>query len=1264
MTTFTSIKKFLINNETTKHLSWKDNKQKAVIETIQNIFNQITINNTKVDNNSSITNKDIEKNKFKNEIQYTLLDALENLQQHMNAGGKDISNIKKSIEKIFGNEVAERIIKNLEIIVTHKNTDGFWNNSNTKTNWFGNKYDNKTKTHEIFREFLINDFKFSSLKGISLSKMASYDDSDKFAIEDQKNAGAAIMDYMSTLFKIEDNSEFNKQILNDFLLVFNDVDKINSTSDQQATNVTNVYNKLINLVKDGNNKDDKMHILFLTNLKKFHSHKSNKNYKIISDKFISLLTEFANKPKSHKDFKHLFLNFCDTQLDLSCIKYFGGADRYGFMTNFGVLNLGEKYHFAQITGIWEKGLLKSGKITFPKNNTSFNCYVESKRNNSRYNYTLSITRNNKEECSTFKIGTLSEVLTIITSTVNDEIAAKNLLITSALDKLKKSQMNKAKDALGALKPKLVKFPRSSPVMVAHYSSIQLASPSKEKYKQSNQNIALAMLFDDKLSAFRDVPYVDIEITKEVFNLIKEQYIQKLMQAHDNSAVSENAPIEQIKNFTYNIDSEKIIVRIFPAYSKQSKKIGYSQSGDAAMQIIDPNSNIVRSFVFDAPSIIFNNYKKTIKGCETFFKIFSTEYDNCSENQNPNRDYDKGDDIKLARHAMLMQIFQFCGNYDLLNDHNKEENTVLNMIQRCPHSSVETSKDGEYYRICISGDANVMLVNSTTKEFTLLSAGQVVGGIQNDENTYIKQFQSLYSTSNWKIDTDEEIQKITQLSKKYLDAEKLYSSPSGGFNGKELTIKKVLLKDYKIIILSDGITDNIKSFERYLFNLEAYKELTENQMNAIITIMGNTNKPDDCAFIFHEKAALLPDATKNVVELESTLKLKPLESSKDGDGNNAAIVAFMKAIEKLAEEEIRNENSSLEEKEKITIKKHVPEELHKISSKPILLENPKTPHVLVEESIQIKQDSSVEGDEKRSVKEDILNIMQENFFVYATKLAQIGDNAELNNHGPMWISVNNLLSAIKKISNNHSGITVVQEDNGKTVIKIENKPFAKVSFAYSSADCAGEIDSIKSDNNDELLHIVLVGTKVAEQKLQLTKFIGHAMLIVKLPFSKEIHIIDPKGKFGTFNGAIGHHPTPQHPKYCKIPVINANWQSIASTDCVRHTTIIAMNLFMSALAMKKENSKDFLQPETGFWAWGKKQFRGSEVKYFVTKYTELGAYAKKGFKPNSHTIEDDEEYRKNWFKDKAVTWLQASTEQIIVRLANYLITNINIPDIAS
>ncbi|HMT03491.1 MAG TPA: hypothetical protein PKD00_09340 [Burkholderiales bacterium] len=184
MNNFKDIKTHLNSHTTSVNLSWEENKQKASIK-ILNYINGL-VNEFKIDSKDTFDQKII-KSKNIQQTQKTLLYVLDKLQKSLNQGFSpnfeefdNIANNDKLDKQLYLNltgqsSISENIdtnhmsikplrekesktlLKNLKIIITHKNTDGFWNNSNTKTSWFGkDKYNSRTKTHQDFVNFINN----------------------------------------------------------------------------------------------------------------------------------------------------------------------------------------------------------------------------------------------------------------------------------------------------------------------------------------------------------------------------------------------------------------------------------------------------------------------------------------------------------------------------------------------------------------------------------------------------------------------------------------------------------------------------------------------------------------------------------------------------------------------------------------------------------------------------------------------------------------------------------------------------------------------------------------------------------------------------------------------------------------------------------------------------------------------------------------------------------------------------------------------------
>lgn len=198
MNNFQEIKKHLNTHATTYNLSWQENKQKAsikIINYIDNILKQFNIdhkNDTFETKNIKFRNKEKIKNTFLyvldmlqksiNECNFSIekFDEIKDdlsKQLYLNLTGQSIQNDNTPIDNMLIKSLSEKesktLLKNLKIIVTHKNTD--WNNSNTKTNWFSkNTYNNRTKTHEDFRKFANNNFMYSGMNFKNLSLGLKY----------------------------------------------------------------------------------------------------------------------------------------------------------------------------------------------------------------------------------------------------------------------------------------------------------------------------------------------------------------------------------------------------------------------------------------------------------------------------------------------------------------------------------------------------------------------------------------------------------------------------------------------------------------------------------------------------------------------------------------------------------------------------------------------------------------------------------------------------------------------------------------------------------------------------------------------------------------------------------------------------------------------------------------------------------------------------------------------------------------------------------
>ncbi|HMT02800.1 MAG TPA: hypothetical protein PKD00_05745 [Burkholderiales bacterium] len=183
MENFKSVKNYLHTHESTKYLTWEENKQNAFLSIYNYINKKLRALNR--DNKNDTSEDRNKKNLNQEKAKYTLIYTLDELQKLFNQGKSktlpkfnDLSpTIKKKLNEeiyndltansIINNCLSKNLLTNLKIIVTHKNTDGFRNNSNTKTRWFCSfspKYNIPTHTHKRIKELINTPYKSFSLK--------------------------------------------------------------------------------------------------------------------------------------------------------------------------------------------------------------------------------------------------------------------------------------------------------------------------------------------------------------------------------------------------------------------------------------------------------------------------------------------------------------------------------------------------------------------------------------------------------------------------------------------------------------------------------------------------------------------------------------------------------------------------------------------------------------------------------------------------------------------------------------------------------------------------------------------------------------------------------------------------------------------------------------------------------------------------------------------------------------------------------------------
>ena len=120
---------------------------------------------------------------------------------------------------------------------------------------------------------------------------------------------------------------------------------------------------------------------------------------------------------------------------------------------------------------------------------------------------------------------------------------------------------------------------------------------------------------------------------------------------------------------------------------------------------------------------------------------------------------------------------------------------------------------------------------------------------------------------------------------------------------------------------------------------------------------------------------------------------------------------------------------------------------------------------------------------------------------------------------------------------------------------------------------GEYESnlaMKLMEDEDSLSIIISGAFPFEQQTKWNKFIGHSLLLIKLPSESKYTIVDPKSAFGRFFSAPS--PVPNGSEQANEEVITAGFQSLYTVDCVRHCATITAILAANFLSDKiKETS---------------------------------------------------------------------------------------------
>ncbi len=283
----------------------------------------------------------------------------------------------------------------------------------------------------------------------------------------------------------------------------------------------------------------------------------------------------------------------------------------------------------------------------------------------------------------------------------------------------------------------------------------------------------------------------LTITKESFNdSIKEQYKHLINNSGSNSS---EKYVKYLEQFTYALDDDWFNLTIYPAYSKNTQIIGHNQSGDTSLQIECSSGKTIK-FVFDAPSVL-REMDWDILRC----------FNEASDN-----------DECLAMHAKLLFILHFCSNKDfvvtdeLYGDDYDASNRMPYLALSLPYAWAETG--GSTHRIMVSGDCNALIQHGTDLLFPM-AAGCCIPDNTNIEDGksdpwfYYDAYNKLYKTFNNTLSTREHLEALKALGAEYLLAKKNYTIPEGGINCPVEVQHKIDGNPVKIILVSDGATDN-------------------------------------------------------------------------------------------------------------------------------------------------------------------------------------------------------------------------------------------------------------------------------------------------------------------------------------------------------------------------------------------------------------------------------------------------------------------------
>lgn len=302
--------------------------------------------------------------------------------------------------------------------------------------------------------------------------------------------------------------------------------------------------------------------------------------------------------------------------------------------------------------------------------------------------------------------------------------------------------------------------------------------------------------------------IELKLTKESFNDIKRYYISLIEESGSDYS---DEYIEYLQKFDYALDDgDDIKLTIYPAYSKDTGLIAHNQSGDTSLQIESSNGHSTK-FIFDAPSILDGMDWSALR---------------CFDQDN------YANDCQMAMHAKLLFLLHYCSKKDFMPDdeiNSMGSNRLPNLAVALPYAWATTDQNTNTYKIMVNGDCNALI--QYKNNLFPMAAGQV--NDKDNPDTYVDQYKRLYDEYENAISTGQGLTDLQKLGENYSNSDKKLSSPEGGLSQSVTVQKKIEGSPVKIILVSDGATDNQKLL---------------NELNSYI----NANGQDDLQFMQNTK----------------------------------------------------------------------------------------------------------------------------------------------------------------------------------------------------------------------------------------------------------------------------------------------------------------------------------------------------------------------------------------------------------------------------